>query len=435
MIPEQFLQQIRSIPIETVAAQYFHLKKVNNVYQTHCIHEGDREPSLTFFLDTNTFYCFGCGAGEKPITEGSDVISFLMWIEGISFIEAVHRLASMQGWEVPNSNLSKEEKEKKRLMSDVLNKNRLYWSTLQSSPRVLQYLFERGIDREDIDKWRIGLTPMEGEKYPGRLVFPIMNLQGQTVGFSYRNMSDVLGISDDLPKYINSSNSAVFDKGSILYGLNFVKRLVQQKEYVILVEGYADVIIGQKYGLPVVGLMGTSLTQNQIKLLKQYTDTVVLWMDGDRGGVDAALRHSKELTNHGFLAKIIHFPKKDPDEIILSFAPSNEFSTLEEYLLEHSYLSVQFELDQILKRFDSDEMELKLKTIQRIKPILRSLKNADELEPYLHYAARRLDVSVEFLKEGMNKDDNNEANSRPHPRIVVQRKLQKGNVSIPSEVG
>lgn len=421
-IPEDFLVKIRSIPITDVAEQYFDLKKIGSIYQTTCIHEGDRTPSLTFFPDTNTFYCFGCGAGKRPQTEGSDVISFVMWLDKCSFTEAVAKLAFMQGWSVPRDVFSEEDQKKQKLLDEVLETNRKYWAALQSQPDVMNYLMSRGITQEDIQKWRIGFVPIEEGFYGGRLTFAIMNHWGRTVGFSYRNMSDVLGIPDDKPKYINSPNSLIFDKGSILYGLNFVKRLIREKGYVVIGEGYTDTILAQKYGLPFVGLMGTSLTQTQIRLLKQYTDTVILWLDGDNGGISASIRHGRELMKNGFLVKVVSFAGQDPDDVILKFRASEEYPTLEDYMMKHSYLAPYFEMDMILKRYDSDLLELKVKAIQQIESILQDMKGVSHLDPYIHYVARRLDISVDSLLKGVKKDDNGTNRSR-NPWVNEARKL------------
>lgn len=420
-IPEEFIGKIKSVSIVEVAQQYFKLQRIGSVYQAQCIH-GDRTPSLTFFENTNTFYCFGCQAGRKPITEGSDVISLVMWLDNCSFYEAVSKLASMQGWAVPSSGLSKEDMRKKRLLDELLETNRRYWAELQSNPKALSYLYERGISQEEIDKWRIGLVPMNEKYMPGRLAFPIMDHWGKTVGFSYRNMSDILGISDDKPKYINSPNSPVFDKGSVLYGLNFVKKEIHEKGYVIVGEGYADAIIGQKYGLPFISLMGTSLSKNQIQALKRHTDTVILWLDGDQGGISASIRHGRELMDHGFIVKIINIPGQDPDDVMLEFTPSEQYPRLENYILNNSYLAPFFEMDQILRRFDSDLLELKMRAIRQIQPIVEALPAESYNDPFLHYVARRLDMSLDYLLKGVKKNDNE--TNRPRDSWVDEtRKL------------
>lgn len=400
-IPEDFLKKLREIDILEVAEQYFNLAQMGSIHQTKCIHGGDNEPSLTFFPPTNTFYCFGCGAGKKPKTEGSDVISFVMWIDKCSFMEAVQKLASMKGWQVPKMGLSKADKEKLQIIEQTLKENRSYWESLQNKPEMIQYLHDRGITQEEIDKWRIGFVPEEQRSYyAGKISFALMNDWGQTVGFSYRKMDD-----SDGPKYINSPQSTIFNKGSILYGLNFVKRLIREKGYAVVGEGFGDTILGQKLGLPFVSIMGTSLTDQQINILKQYTNTVILWMDGDGGGIGATTRHAKALQKAGFVVKVINYLGKDPDDIFLQFirnaqehSQGKKEDLIEKIVHSEAILASQFEVNQILAQFESTVSELKMKTAQEIMPVLRAIPQDVERDIFFEQAARRLDVSVQTLK-------------------------------------
>jgi len=402
-IPDSFLNQIRSIPIEKVAEQYFPLTKVGSIYQTRCIHEGDRQPSLTFFPQTNSFYCFGCGAGKKPVTEGSSVIDFVMWMDQCSFMEAVQKLADMQGWTIPKEELSEEEKKRIQLLEEAVLMNRQYWQYLYmpEHERYRQYLYGRGILDEDINKWRIGcIPPNVRHPYAGRLVFALMNDWGQTVGFSYRNMSDVFpDIQDPGPKYVNSPQSLIFHKGRIFYGLHFIRRRIREKGYVIIGEGFGDAIIGQKVGLPFTSIMGTSLTDYHIKTLRQYTDQVILWFDGDSGGIQATLRYASSLQEAGMFVKIINVPQKDPDDVLLELV--NEKADVDQYIRDHAILVTQFQLTQILERYHSQLNELRLRTAREVLPILKSVSNPEEHRLYLWYISDQIGIDLSFLREMM----------------------------------
>ncbi|MDK2600560.1 CHC2 zinc finger domain-containing protein [Bacillus stercoris] len=215
-IPDDFLQQLREISIEEVASEYFPLKQMGAIYQTKCIHSNDNDPSLTFFPQTNTFYCFGCGAGKRPKTEGSDTISFVMWIDNCSFYEAVQKLANLKGLTIPKAELSPEEKEKQKLLDRILDANRKYWEWLQKEERALNYLYNRGIDNDLIAKWRIGYIPesQNNHFHRGKVVFSLMNDWGQTVGFSHRDMTkEFKGEKLSGPKYVNSPKSLFLIKG------------------------------------------------------------------------------------------------------------------------------------------------------------------------------------------------------------------------------
>jgi DNA primase len=402
-IPDEFLEQVRAIPIVEVAEQYFDLKRNGSVLQTSCIHGGDRDPSLTFFEPTNTFYCFGCGAGKKPKTDGSNVISFVMWMDNCTFMEAVTKLSAMKGWVVPRKGLSAADRQKQIMLEQVLKDNRTYWNALQGNEDYIQYLADRGIDKDDINKWRIGYSHKASrERFASRLVFSLMNDWGQTVGFSFRNMSDQFeDVEDDGPKYINSPQSEIFDKGSTLYGLNFVRRQIREKGYVIIGEGFGDTILGQKLELPMVSIMGTSLTDKQIEILKKYTDTVILWLDGDGGGIGATTRHARALRKAGFIVKVINYLGKDPDDIFLDaingLEPKEAIAYAQQLVETQAVMASQFDIQQALSQFDSVVMEHKLRTVRSIKPIIDELDNKAEYEVFLEQIAKRLDVSIQTL--------------------------------------
>lgn len=383
-IPDEFIAEMRAFPIEELAAQQFDLMPMGNILQTKCIHEGDNSPSLTFFTQTNTFYCFGCGAGKRPKTEGSDPISFLMWVDNCSFSEALQKIASLKGVEVPRQGLTKEEKQRAEMVAQTTEYNRHYWAALQEEPRYLEYLDDRGITLEEVNKWRIGMVPADDQsKFKTTLVFALMNDWGQTVGFSHRNMSDTFeDLNIELPKYVNSSKSPIFDKGRILYGLNFVKKLIREKGYVIVGEGFGDAILGQRMGLPFVSVMGTSMTDAHIQTLKSYTDTVILWMDGDHGGIQATLRHAKALQKEGFLVKVINYQGKDPDDLFLHGLAGGDLKSAKLYaealVRDTPVLASQFEVNQVLNVYKTQVTELALQTLKKIEPLLGDMEDGAE---------------------------------------------------------
>jgi DNA primase len=397
-IPDDFVKQLRDIPIEEVASLYFDLKQMGSITQTSCIHGSDSGPSLTFF-PTNTFYCFGCGAGKRPKTEGSDVISFVMWVDNCTFMEAVSKLANLKGLEVPKTGLSAEDKKKQQMFAEAVSQNRLYWEWLQKEERALEYLHGRWIETDDIAKWRIGYIPEDAKHYhKGKIVFSLMNDWGQTVGFSHRDMTkEFYNKPSEIAKYINSPKSLIFDKGSILYGLNFVKKQIREKGYVVVGEGFGDTILGQKLGLPFVSVMGTSMTDQHIAILKKYTNTVILWMDGDHGGITATLRHAKALRKEGFIVKVINYNGKDPDDIFADIIDNEGYGkegrAYAEKLVEtESLLASQYEIDRIVSHYESQLTELKIKTISQITPVLEEMDGVAERAFSKAMVARRMDV-------------------------------------------
>jgi DNA primase len=396
-LPDEFLKQIRDIPIEEIAETYFDLKNMGNIYQTNCIHKGDNSPSLTFFTQTNTFYCFGCGAGKRPKTEGADVISFIMWVDNCSFMEAVTKIAGMRGMEVPKAQLSPEEKKRQEQIQLMTDMNRRMWEDLQKEPRALKYLKSRGIGKAEIDQWRIGYIPEDTKHFhKGKITFALMNESGQTVGFSHRDMTKEFYKKElQGPKYVNSAKSVIFDKGSILYGLNFIKKRIREKGYVVVGEGFGDTILGQKAAVPFVSMMGTSLTDNHIRLLKRHTDVVILWMDGDQAGIEATIRHAKALQKEGLLVKILNVRDKDPDDVFMEMLKDKRDAC--EWIEENAVLASQFEIQKIMMTHMSRMNELIMNTIKAVKPIAMSIPEGDERDVFLSQIAHQLHIPLETL--------------------------------------
>jgi DNA primase len=398
MIPQKFVEELKSkINILDVASSYFDIEKSGSVYQAYCLHGDKNTKSLTFFPETNTFHCFGCGAGSKQVTDGSDIVSFMMWVEKCNFPEAVEKLAALGGVEVPQKDLNAEEKKRQTMLFKTLQENRQYYNTLRGNEEMLKYLWGRGIGNMEIEKWRIGYVGKDDvTKAAGRIAFAIMDSWGDTVGFSYRNMESYIPSADNPdtgPKYINSPKSALFDKGAILYGLNFIKKMIRERDYVVIVEGFGDAIIGQKYDCPFVGLMGTSLTQAHLDLLSLYTKNIYVWFDGDAGGLNASLRHIDALRSRGFLVKVIYTPNNDPDDVIQGVG-----SDLEEWIMDNAILAGQFQINLIMNKHNSAMTEQKIKTVSLIKNLLAGISDGHEKEIYCNQVAEHLGVDPITLR-------------------------------------
>lgn len=397
MIPQKFVEELKAkVTILDIASNYFNIERSGSVYQTYCLHGDKNTKSLTFFPETNTFHCFGCGAGSKQVTDGSDIVSFIMWVEKCNFPEAVEKLATAVGVEVPQKDLNVEEKKRQVMVVRALQENRQYYNTLKANPDMIRYLAERGITDVEIDKWRIGyVTKDDVTRAAGRIAFAIMDSWGDTVGFSYRNMEGYLSSQDNPdtgPKYINSPKSTLFDKGTILYGLNFIKKMIREKDYVVIAEGFGDTIAGQKYNCPFVSLMGTSLTQAHLDILSSYTKNIYVWFDGDAGGLNACLRHIDALRSKGFLVKVIYTPNQDPDDVIPQVGLN-----LEEWIMDNAILAGQFQINLIMNKHQSAVTEQRIKTISRIKELFAGMSATHEKEIYCNQVAEHLGVDPSTL--------------------------------------
>lgn len=401
-LSEQLIAEIKGAnDILEVAGEHFTLNKMGNIYQAHCpgeAHEkGDKTASLTFFPDTQSFYCFGCGAGSRGgKTEGSDVIAFIMWMEKCSWPQAAMKLANRRNIRIPTKEMSKEEREKQKKLEETNERNKMYWRSLQENKPMIQYLLDRGFTEDDITKWRLGWVPYtDPTRAAGRLVFAVMNDWGQTVGFSYRNMEEYFPrpqMPDTGPKYFNSPTSSLFNKGTILYGLHSIKKLIREKDYIIITEGFADCILAQRYGLPAVSIMGTSLTDEHIKMIGRYTKNVYIWLDGDPSGLGAALRHLDPLRSEGYLVKVVHTPGQDPDDVV-----QEHRDHIEEHIMNIARLAGDFEIQLYMGRYKSDLTELKLKTIRGLVPIFKRIGSRVEYEIYAAQVADDLGITTETL--------------------------------------
>ena len=328
--------------IVKVVSEYVHLEQRDNLYYGICPFHKESTPSLIVDKRTQSFYCFGCGAG-------GNVVNFIMKMEGCSFEDALQILANKVGIDLPEVNLSKESELKKDIFEMNVQTARYYYRKLRCCDNAgIRYLRNRGLTDETMKKFGLGLSDKFGkevylmlkskgfsdatiltsglvsfgeirekekgedffDKFWNRVIFPIMDENDRIIGFGGR----VLG--EGRAKYINSPETLVFDKGCNLYGLNHAKHT--SRPYMILCEGYMDVIALHQAGFDnAVASLGTALTAQQAKLLAKYTNSVYLSYDSDDAGINAAMKAIPILANEGIEVKVINMePHKDPDEFI-----------------------------------------------------------------------------------------------------------------------
>jgi DNA primase len=365
-----FLNKVKEAnDIIEVAADYFTLKKYGDIYKTHCIHPGgDKTPSLAFFPNTQSFYCFSCHAGKRDgETNGSDVISFIQWMEDLTWPEAVEHLADRAGIDIPKQEMTQEEKDLQVFYEQALAENRSYWTNLetQNGAEVKGWFHGRGIEDEDIAKWRLGAGKYGSQKdlVP---VYAIIDEKGRTASFSYR-------VADEDGKYKNGQTTAIFKKGAILYGLNFIKRDIRQKEYLVLVEGYNDAIILQKYGVPAAAIMSTSISGGQIELIKKYAKKVILFLDGDAPGIESTLTNIKRLSAEGIEVEVLNIQGSDPDEVCLNYKDK-----MWDFILDNKRLAFHFMTNSILDKYLDESMRLKKEALEKLEEVIKYIDNDNE---------------------------------------------------------
>ncbi len=377
--PREFLDELKTkVDILDLAKLYgIHVIKSGGIYQAKCIHPGDDTPSLTFYPKTNSFHCFGCGAS-------GDTINFVAFIHDIEFDEAVQKLADHAGISLSMFS-SGQSKVFSRQYDSMISYNRTYWKELQDNKEAIDYLLSRFITEKDIGDWRIGLVPERYNKpYTGRIAFAIMDEQGRTAGFGYRS------VDGSKPKYINSPDSLIFKKSSLLYGLHNIKKLIRDKDYVILVEGYTDVIQLQKYNEPAAGLMGTALSQEQVELIKKHTNNAILFLDGDAAGALSTNRIAQILKDNGIQVMAI-ITDKDPDILAIELKDN-----ISDYIKENAVLIPGFNINRLLSDVQTKLDAVILSSLRQALPLLAQMPDAVELE---HYVSR---VSLVL---GINKNE------------------------------
>ncbi len=331
--------------IVDLVSEHVRLKKRGRNFIGLCPFHNEKTPSFNVLEDRGIFKCFGCG-------KGGDVFSFVMQIEGLTFPEAVQKLASrahieLEGERVEADEITRSERES---LYHALREAAAYYYRVLRSPegsKAMEYLHKRGLDDEIIRKFGLGYAPDRAgllidhlvnkgididklehaglagrrdsgesyERFRGRVMFPVFNATGRIVGFGGRIMPNA---PKELAKYINSPDTQVYHKSQILYGLFQAKDAVRKAGYAIVVEGYADVLAVFQAGIEnVVAASGTSLTMEQLQLLRRYTTNIVLLFDADTAGKNATMRGIELAIEAGFDVHTVVLPTgEDPDSFI-----------------------------------------------------------------------------------------------------------------------
>ena len=323
--------------VEFIRQYVPHLKRAGKTYKACCPFHKEKTPSFTCDSEKGLFYCFGCQAG-------GDIFEFLMRMENLSFNEAVRKLADIAGVEYqPLKPLTGEEQRRIGARKLLDYAKTFYHKNLMSAGGEFarNYVKNRNLTKETCVKFQLGFAKNEStgfcktafaagytdkqlkeaglcviasygarDYYRGRLMFPIINQRNETVGFGGR----ILG--DGEPKYLNSPETLLFTKSRVLYGLNFAGPAIRRTGFAVLLEGYMDVIGCHQGGVEnTVAPLGTSLTPDHARLLKRYSDNVIVLFDPDSAGIRAALRGALILIEQGLFVRVASLPDGlDPDE-------------------------------------------------------------------------------------------------------------------------
>lgn len=418
---DEFLDTLRRAnPIETVMGNYVQIKKRGRNYLCSCPFHSEKTPSCTVFPDTQTFYCFGCGAG-------GDVITFTMKIENLDFMEALRLLAQRSGIEMPvysgnNNNSQRRTKiyEINRLSANFFYENLIkgndksglmYFADRKISPQTIKkyglgyapdgwdtlvkFLSSKGYSDEEIsDAWIGGRSQKTGnmfDMFRKRVMFPIVDLRKNVIGFGGRVLDD------SKPKYLNTAKTPVFDKGSNLFSLHFAKNTQNKK--IILCEGYMDVIALNQAGFEnAVATLGTAITPEQARIISHYAEEVIIAYDSDEAGQKAAQKAINHFSDVGVRTTVLRMEgAKDPDEFIKKFG-RDRFRML----LDKSCDAIDFMLDKCENGLDLETETGKVEFLKRTSSVLAGINNKIEREIYISRTSKKGGIPVDVLKLHIN---------------------------------
>jgi len=370
--------------IVSLISEYVKLTKRGANFLGLCPFHQEKTPSFNVSPQKNIWHCFGCG-------EGGNVFTFLMKINNWPFIEALRYVASKVGVSLPEDKDSSKENQKYNYLYDQLEKECEKYRRSLFSPEgeiAMSYLKNRGFSEEIIKDFMIGYS--RSGKFNNRIIFPIHDIRNRCLAFGGRVINNK---NKQIPKYINSSESPIYNKGSHLYALNIAKPFIQKKDKVIIVEGYLDVIACHQVAVNnVIAVLGTALTQKQAFLIKRFTKNIILALDNDQAGQKATDRSIDVLKSIGMNVFVSILPEKDPDETI----KKHGVSTLQEKF-DNSLPSIKYQIDRILNDFDLTVPEQKSMAITASRRILEK-ENQVLQEEYKKYLAERLKIGYITLE-------------------------------------
>ncbi|MCI5595611.1 MAG: DNA primase [Lachnospiraceae bacterium] len=415
--PEELIEEVRSRnDIVDLISTHVPLKKKGSSYFGNCPFHNEKTPSFSVSRDKQMYYCFGCGAG-------GNIFTFLMEYENYTFVEALEYLAQRSGVELPKQELTgkeKEEMDQKTLLRGMNKAAAGYFYFLlrnKRGERGMAYLKGRGLSEETMKKFGLGFADIyrDGlyqylkskgykdsqmkdsglvtieergayDKFFNRVIFPIVDVNNRVIGFGGRVMGD------GQPKYLNSKETLLFDKSRNLYGLNFARS--SRKPYLIICEGYLDVISMHQAGLTnTVASLGTAFTSAHGLLLKRYTSEVILSYDSDEAGQKAALRAIPILKEAGLTVRVLNLaPYKDPDEFIKNLGASE----LEKRISE-AVPSLMFELQVMALRYNQQDPESRTAFQHELAKKLAAIPEVLERNNYIEAAANQYFMSSKEL--------------------------------------
>lgn len=425
-IPDSFLDQLRqSNDIVSVMSSYVNVKRTGRDYVCACPFHSEKTPSCHIYTESQSFYCFGCGAG-------GDVITFIRLIERLDYIESVKFLAQRAGMSMPEDEISDNGINKRTRMLEMNREAARYFRDVLLSEQGragLDYLIGRQLSPNTVRRYGLGFAPdgwhnlhyymrskgytddeLEAaalvvrrnnslyDKFRNRVMFPIIDRRGNVIAFGGRALE-----ADAPAKYLNSDETLVFHKRENLFSLNFAKNT--KENCFILCEGYMDVIALNQAGFDnAVATLGTAITPQQANLMKRYTSEVVISYDSDEAGQKATMKAINLLGEAGISARVLKIPDaKDPDEYVKRFG-ADSFR----YILNNTANAVEFEFEKLKNGLDMSSASGKAEFLKRAVGFIAQLHSSTERMVYCSETAsltgQQTAAIEELVKEKARKN-------------------------------
>ena len=425
-IPEEVIMEIKyKNPIDEVISPYVNLKRAGRNLNGLCPFHNEKTPSFTVYTDTNSFYCFGCGAG-------GDAFGFIRRIENLDYVEAVKKLADKAGVIIPEGDYDDSYLKLKNKIYEI-NKEaaRFFHSYLftKGGKWALDYLTDRGLDIKTIKHFGIGAAPNEWDsllkhlkskgfyladmeqanvitkgskngyydRFRNRVMFPIIEINGKVVGFSGRRHPN----EDKGGKYVNTSDTPVYKKSKTLFGFNFAKNHCAKQ--LLVVEGNMDVVSLHKAGFEnTIGTLGTAFTSEQARIISRYTNEIVLSFDSDAAGQKAVARATEVLSGSGLKVRVLAVPDgKDPDEFIKKNG-SERFKAL----LEGAVNEIEYKLFMAAEGIDTETADGKSRYLNLAADILASVTDTISVDLYAGRLSEQYGITKSTLIKEIDKKRN-----------------------------
>ncbi len=464
---EEFIDEVKSAnDIVDVVSNYVNLKRQGTTFFGNCPFHREKTASFAVTPDKQIFHCFGCGVG-------GNVISFIMKAENLGFKESVEFLADRAKLEIPQTTpdgmtdeeLKVKEYHKAQMFSINKEAGRFFHENIYKSKIAQDYIKQRCLDIATVRKFGIGFAEdnnglykrlkekgfkeqdmlatgligrtnngMYYDKFKNRLMFPIFDIRGRVIAFGGRALGSHEELKEKhIPKYVNSPENLIYSKGKHLYALNFAKQSQEKLKKILVVEGYMDVVSLFSHGVTnVCASLGTALTENQGKLLRQYTEEVVLSYDSDAAGQKAIMRGLDVMQEMGVVCKALQMEgAKDPDEYVLKYGP-DKFNKL----IDNSITAVEYKIKILKDNYNLNDTTDKIRFLNKMAEILSKVTNNIERDIYIEKLSKDLGVGKEALvaevEKFLFKGDDKKVKSFSIPK-VEEKKVEENTKNLYEE--